>query len=217
MYLENLKSELNMLSMHHLSTNTISPKSLKELLLENVSKLPNNLELPRNPRNDIWYFCQTLTCITYLEDNEIRIVLNIPLMNTKQKYEVYKGHNLPMPLHHVSAESKNNLVKYNLETEMLMVSEDRTKFSLLSENTYQLCNGYHYQFCNPETAFYQTNINKFCVMALFMQNQCDIKTLCKQSIVLDQKLPITKYLSFGIWVIITGAFDIYIKLSVIQA
>ena len=189
--------------MHHLSTNTISPKNLKELLLEVVSKLPNNLELPRNPRNDIWYFYQTLTCITYLEDNEIRFVLKIPLMKTKQKYEVYKVHNLPVPLHHVSAESNNYLVKYNLETEMLMVSEDRTKFSLLSENTYQLCNGYHYKFCNPETAFYQTNINKFCVMALFMQNQRDIKTLCKQSIVLDKKLPITKYLSFGIWIIIT--------------
>ena len=44
MYLENLKSELNMLSVHHLSTKTISSKNLKELLLEVVSKLPNNLE-----------------------------------------------------------------------------------------------------------------------------------------------------------------------------
>ena len=128
MYLENLKSELNMLSMHHLSTNTISPKNLKQLLLDVVSKLPNNLEIPRNSSNDIWYFYKTLICMTYLEDNEIRIVLRIPLMNTKQKYEVYKVHNLPMPLHHVSAESNNYLVKYNLETEMLIASEDRTKF-----------------------------------------------------------------------------------------
>ena len=37
-YLESLKSELNMLSVHHLSTNTISPKGLKELLTE--VKLP---------------------------------------------------------------------------------------------------------------------------------------------------------------------------------
>ena len=202
MYLENLKAELNMLSMHHLSTNTISPKNLKALLLEVISKLPNNLELPRNPKNDIWYFYQTLICITYLEDNEIRIILKIPLMNTKQKYEVYKVHNLPMPLHHVFGESHTYLVKYTIETTMLMVSEDRTKFSLLSENNYQLCNGYHYQFCNPETAFYLTNINKFCVMALFMKNQADIKTLCKQSVVLNQKLPLTKYMSFGIWIII---------------
>ena len=128
MYLENLKSELNMLSMHHLSTNTISPKNLKQLLLDVVSKLPNNLEIPRNSSNDIWYFYKTLICITYLEENEIRIVLRIPLMNTKQKYEVYKVHNLPMPLHHVSAESNNYLIKYNLETELLIASEDRTKF-----------------------------------------------------------------------------------------
>ena len=85
---------------------------------------------------------------------------------------------------------------------MLMASEDRTKFSLLSESTYQMCNVYHYQFCNPDTAFYQTNINKFCVMALFMQNQRDIKTLYNQSVVLDRKnYLLQKYLSFGIWIV----------------
>ena len=89
-YLESLKSELNMLSVYHLSTNTISPKGLKELLIEVESKLPNNFELPRNPRKDLWYFYKTLTCITYLEDNEIIIVLKIPLINRREEYEVYK-------------------------------------------------------------------------------------------------------------------------------
>ena len=62
---------------------------------------------------------------------------------------------------------------------------------------------YHFQFCNPETAFYQTNVNKFCVIALFRQNAHDIKTFCKQMVVLDQKLPTTKYLSHGIWIVVT--------------
>ena len=57
--------------------------------------------------------------------------------------------------------------------------------------------------CNPETAFYQTNVNKFCVIALFRQNAHDIKTFCKQMVVLDQKLPTTKYLSYGIWIVVT--------------
>ena len=43
-YLENLKSELNMFSLQHLATNTISPKDLRELLIEVKSKLPNNFE-----------------------------------------------------------------------------------------------------------------------------------------------------------------------------
>ena len=97
-YLESLKSELNMLSMQHLSTNTISPKDLKELLIEVESKLPNSFDLPRNPRKHIWYFNKTLTSITYLEDNEIRIALKIPLINTKEEYEVYHIYNLPLAM-----------------------------------------------------------------------------------------------------------------------
>ena len=55
-YLNNLKTELNMLSIFNLSTKTISPKNLRSLLLEINTKLQNNFELPRNPVNDIWYF-----------------------------------------------------------------------------------------------------------------------------------------------------------------
>ena len=200
-YLESLKSELNMLSMQHLSTNTISPKDLKELLIEVESKLPNNFELPRNPRKDIWYFYKTLTSITYLEDNEIRIVLKIPLINTKEEYEVYRIYNLPLPM---ATKQTNIMLKYTLETDMLMVSKDRSKFSLLTESAFHVCNSFHYRFCNPETAFYQANINRFCVVALFMQNQRDIKTFCKQMVILDQKLPLTSYLSYGLWIVVTN-------------
>ena len=200
-YLESLKSELNMLSMQHLSTNTISPKNLKELLIEVESKLPNNFELPRNPRKDIWYFYKTLTSITYLEDNEIRIVLKIPLINTKEEYEVYRIYNLPLPM---ATKQTNIMLKYTLETDMLMVSKDRSKFSLLTESAFHMCNSFHYRFCNPETAFYQANINRFCVVALFMQNQRDIKTFCKQMVILDQKLPLTSYLSYGLWIVVTN-------------
>ena len=200
-YLESLKSELNMLSMQHLSTNTISPKDLKELLIEVESKLPNNFELPRNPRKNIWYFYKTLTSITYLEDNEIRIVLKIPLINTKEEYEVYRIYNLPLPM---ATKQTNIMLKYTLETDILMVSKDRSKFSLLTESAFHMCNSFHYRFCNPETAFYQANINRFCVVALFMQNQRDIKTFCKQMVILDQKLPLTSYLSYGLWIVVTN-------------
>ena len=45
-YLENLKSEFNMLSMLHLSTSTNSARNLRSLLIEIKSKLPNNFEFP---------------------------------------------------------------------------------------------------------------------------------------------------------------------------
>ena len=199
-YLESLKSELNMLSMHHLSTSTISPKDFKKLLIEIELKLFNNFELPRNPCKDIWYFYKTLTGIAYLQNNEIRIVLKIPLISRREEYEVYSIYNLPIPL--LSSNQTDVLVKYMVETEMLMISKDKTKFSLLSD--FQLCNSYHFQFCNPETMFYQTCVNKFCVIAFFTQNTRDIKTVCKQMVVLNEKLPTTQYLSYGTWIVVTN-------------
>ena len=46
-YLENLKTDLHMLSLNHLSINTISPNDLKKLLIEIQAKLPNNHEVPK--------------------------------------------------------------------------------------------------------------------------------------------------------------------------
>ena len=146
-------------------------------------KLANNFELPRNPHIDIWYFYKTLTCITYLEDDQIRVILKLPLMNTKDKYEVYKIYNLPLPINHIPMRQTYPLTKYKLEFEMLLVSKDKAKFSFLTETMYHVCNSKHLQFCNPETAFYQTNVNKYCVVALFMQDVHDINTFCKQMVV----------------------------------
>ena len=37
-----------------------------------------------------------------------------------------------------------------------------------------------------------------------MQNVPDIKNQCKQVVVLNKSLPITKYLSFGVWIVVTN-------------
>ena len=154
-YLQSLTTELNMLSMHHLSTDTISPHNLKKLLIEIESKLPNNVESPRNPSKDIWYYYKTLACMTYLQSKKIRIILKIPLINTKELYEVFKVHNLPLPSDSINSNQTDVLLKYKLEAERPIVSKDKTIFSILSDYTYRMCTNHHYQFCNPETAFYQ--------------------------------------------------------------
>lgn len=198
-YLENLKSELDTLALQHLSINTISPRSLKELLLDVESKLPSNFELPSNPRHNIWYFYKSLTTITYLRDSEIRIILKIPLLNTREEYEVFRVYNLP--LSHI--DHPGIMFKYRLETLFLMITKDRLKFSFLSEHNYQLCNSVHRQFCNPNTPIYIASVNKFCVIALFMGKQTDISELCKQMVTFDQAPPYVEYISHGIWVIVT--------------
>ena len=140
-YLENFKLELNMLSLQHLSTNTISPSNLREMLIDVESRLPSNFELMSNPQNDIWYFYKTLTSLTYLQDNEIRIILKIPLLNTNQKYDIGKVYNLPI-LKHITGSLV--LIRYSLETDAFVMYRDRTKFTFLSRSKYQTCKNHHY-------------------------------------------------------------------------
>ena len=205
-YLENLKSELNILSLNHISINTISPVDLKVLLLDIESKLPNNYKFPENPRIDIWYFYKTLTCMTYLENDQIRIVLKIPLIDTRETYEIFRAHNIPFPFHNTSVTNTpvQLLAQHQLESEILMVSKNRESYALLAENDYNMCTGLKSKFCNPKTVFYPTNMNKFCVMALFMKNEDDIKGFCKQTVILNVNLPFAKYLSDGIWIVVTN-------------
>ena len=140
--------------------------------------------------------------MTYLQSKEIRIVLKIPVINTKEAYEVYKVYNLPLPSNSINSNQTDVLLQYEVEAEMLIASKDKTAFSLLSDEMYRMCINRHYQFCNLETKFYQKNINKLCIMALFMDNTHDIKTLCKLKVVF-KTLPITRHLTQGIWIVIT--------------
>ena len=96
----------------------------------------------------------------------------------------------------------NIMLKYALETYMLMVSKDRLNFfSYL--NIHFKCAVVTIFGPIIQTAFYQANPNEFCVVALNMQNQHIIKEFCKQMVVLGQKLPLTRHLSYGLWIVVT--------------
>ena len=79
LYLKKLRAELNMLSLNHLSPSTITPNSLRNLLLDVNKQLPASMKLAADPVTDIWYFYNTLTCTTYLAGNKILIVLTLPI------------------------------------------------------------------------------------------------------------------------------------------
>ena len=111
-YLENLRTELNMLSLNHLSPSTITPKNLGELLLDIRNKLPSSIKLHADPVNNIWYFYNTITCYAYLDGHKILIVLSIPLLDDKESYEIYKIHNLPLSKRGTST-SEDKKVRYN--------------------------------------------------------------------------------------------------------
>ena len=96
LYLENLRAELSMLSLTHLSPSTITPSNLRGSLLDISDQLPTSMRLAADPVTDIWYFYNTLTCTAYLDGHKIIFVPSIPLVDRRERFDVYKIHNLPL-------------------------------------------------------------------------------------------------------------------------
>ena len=205
-YLDNLRAELSMLSLNHLSPSTISPSNLRSLLLEIKDKLPATIRLPSDPITDIWYFYNTLTCTTYLDGDKILIVLSIPLLDFKEKFHVYKVYNFPLPLHNVAIDSVTGTgitAKYDTEAEGLMINNDHTKYALVSQEEYSSCNNRYMTYCDPKSAIYQTNLKHTCIISLFLKHEENIKRYCRSVVSLHSELPDAKYMHSGIWVVAT--------------
>ncbi len=212
-----------MLSLNHLSPSTISPQNLRAALIEISDRIPSNMQLPADPKENIWYFYNTLTCSAYLYDTHILVVLPVPLLNNREKYEVYRIHQLPMPLqipHRIEKislphsipgpevprmaqiydDNEDYIAEYELEVNSLMINYDRTKYALLKPTEFRACNNRHTKFCNPKNAMYQINLSKSCVIALFLKQKQNVLKFCHHR-VSREKLPLARYIRQGLWAV----------------
>ena len=202
-YLENLKSELNMLALNHLSTDIIQPEEFQSVLLEIREKLPVNFNLPVDPKSNIWHYYEIVTCSTYIENDQIRIIMEVPLIHTVDEFDVYQVYNLPLPLPH--GENKNLAsysAKYDVSDDYFIVSKSRSMYSILDHETFDECSVHMRPYCKPRSPLYQLSESTSCIMALFL-GQANSKVFCN-NVVVRQRLPNAFYLTDGIWIVSTS-------------
>ncbi|MES9990712.1 MAG: envelope fusion protein, partial [Candidatus Thiodiazotropha sp.] len=203
-YLENLRLELNMLSLNHLSPSLITPKNLKQLLLTVKTKLPFSLKLPEDPETDIWYFYRTLICKTVLHDDKILVVITIPLLDQNGEYEVYKIHTLPLPWVNSSSTYQSlpeMVATYDVQYTGLLINKERSNYALLNSDEVQACSNAVMRYCTPRNAVLPVNLHRLCILALFFKNNADIDAYCHRVVIPNSVLPQAKYLSVGQWVV----------------
>lgn len=203
LYLGNLRNEINHLTLNKLSPSTISPKDLKMLLTDIREHIPETFKLPVNPAENIWYYYHTLFCNTYLSD-QIVIVLDIPLLDVRSTFDIYKIYNLPLPLHNVtlkSQQSLNMVAQYKLDADALMIDKTKTKYALLSIDEFKQCNNKQLNYCQLMNALYPVNLSKSCTVALFLKRGKNIKHYCENTVRLDTRLPYVKYIGFHKWAV----------------
>ena len=205
-YLQHLHMQLNMLSLGRLSPSTISPSGLISLLQGIKTQLPASLKLPLDPVTEIWNFYKILTCDAVLEGDKIIVLINIPLLDASNDFEIFEAHSLPLPLQETENGEKvtrDVLAEYKLEAKAIAVNKERTKYVLLEENEVRQCTGSLAGHCAFHSPVYPVNLSKFCIMSLFMRNKEARHKNCKTEISPSSILPVAKYLSNGVWMITT--------------
>ena len=82
---------------------------------------------------------------------------------------------------------------FRLESDAIMISQDRTQYSLLSEHEYKLCANQVIKQCLITSARYKTNWNKHCVVAMFVNEHDRMKESCTKVVSQNEGLPVVQY------------------------
>ena len=198
-YSQNLKLQLNMLSLGHLSPSVIAPSELRKLLDDVKSQLSSQFKFPFNPEEDIWTFYKTLTCTTLMEGSRLVVVISIPLLDNIGSFEVYRIHNMALPRN--GSNQTDVLARFSLETDAIAVDKRRTQFALLSLLELQGCSDPLRAYCTFMSPVYSILATKMCVIQIFLGHQEGITKFCRTVIQPNTPSPQAKYLTDGHWAI----------------
>jgi hypothetical protein len=117
-------------------------------------------------------------------------------MNENEKFEIFKIYNLPAITQKFDQNTGTSMVaQYDLESEVVAI--------IIGKNELLKCSQPIMGFCFVKSPIYETNLSKLCVIALFLQNEENIRKYCKIIVKLKTILPLANYISSGKWIIST--------------
>ena len=174
-FFEDLGRQIDMLANGELTPVVIAPIKLKDALIKIEQNLPEILQLPVDPTENLWAYYQTIKCATMIEDNKVIIILNIPLINLAEKMDIYEVINLPLPNLKLpqlvnNLDTKSMLAAYDLEAHAFAIDTTRTRYSLLTKEEVTRCTSHTEGFCQFISPLYPSNVSKFCVIAVYCQS-----------------------------------------------
>lgn len=201
-YLEHLRTQLNFLSLGRLIPSTLSPSNLRSLLLEIKSHLPNTLALIGDPKADLWLFYQRLKTSALLFDHKIVVIIQIPLIEVNNQFDVYQVFSLPVVIPNVKTES-TMIASYRLESVGFMINKPQTKYALLTDAETKICSNKEVKYCKMQSPIYPVNLARLCIVNLYLRKQNEIKKYCESIVNLETKLPFAVKLMDFFWGIIS--------------
>ena len=179
--LNHLYIYLNTLSTHKLIPKMLTPYDLLALLKTVVRDLRSHpkLKLPVEPTKDeIYQYYQIMSASAVMYDEMLLCILHVPLVDRSKAFQVFKIHNLPLPLPPL-----NKQMRHKLDHQYLAISTDKLYVTFPTAEEIFSCRMSIGSFCEINNAIYPTSTIKSCEYALFMEQPTLVRKLCKVDLV----------------------------------
>ena len=179
--LNHLYIYLNTLSTHKLIPKMLTPYDLLALLKTVVRDLRSHpkLKLPVEPtKNEIYQYYQIMSASAVMYDEMLLCILHVPLVDRSKAFQVFKIHNLPLPLPPL-----NKQMRHKLDHQYLAISTDKLYVTFPTTEEIFSCRMSIGSFCEINNAIYPTSTINLCEYVLFMEQQTLFRKLCKIDLV----------------------------------
>ena len=153
------------------------------MLLAVRDQIPPWLMLPRDPVKNLWYYYTTFHCSAIIHDDNLIILVPLPLLDSSGRFDIYQVTSMPVPY-----PPSNLTAVYTLEFQYFGISKDRTQYVVLKGEEMGKCGLKGIKFCPLNAPVYVVNERETCVISLFLRKAAEIKRLC-QATVSTAKLP----------------------------
>ena len=188
------------MTSHRATSVVIPPVALHRLLLKIEDRMRSNprLKLPYDPQTlDIWKYYEVMKVTPIILDQMLVILLTIPVLDKSLELNIYRVHNLPSipPGQEVAA-------TYQLEGDYFAIGKHDVYVTIPTERSVQLCIESSLAICNIGQALYPSKQIRWCIYALFLEDESRIKRDCSYSL---QKVSGNKAISLGgfLWALST--------------
>ena len=158
--------------IHHVRIRTITRQMNNDIELIR-SYLSPTITLPEDPTINIWHYYMFLTVTPMINDNQLLLMIKIPLIDSDSTMTLYKIHNLP-----IYNPDIGKSLSYQLEGSNLAVTKDNSYVTILTEAEFIQCTLAQGHFCSLNTALYHIDYSKWCFAAVFLKQNGQINEYC---------------------------------------
>ena len=190
--IDKLFEYLRIMTSHRATSAVIPPVALRRLLLKIEDRMRSNprLKLPYDPQTqDIWNYYEVMKVTPIILDKMLVILLTIPVLDKSLELNIYRVHNLPSipPGQEVAA-------TYQLEGDYFAIGKHGVYVTIPTERSVQLCIESNLAICNIGQALYPSKQIRWCIYALFLEDESRINRDCSYSL---QKVTGNRAISLG--------------------